>query len=141
MIELKSQKWGGWSLWLFSSYFYFSSVCISFFYKLHCSAYTDVKKNSQTQTNKICFSIRSAEAAIHRYSSKWVFLKISQYYRKTLVLDSHFKRIAELKVCNFIKKRLQRRYFPVNIGKFLWTAFFIEQVRWLLLEMKFGDDP
>ena len=34
---------------------------------------------------------------------------------------------------NFIKKRLQRRCFPVNTAKFLRTAFFIEHLQWLLL--------
>ena len=33
----------------------------------------------------------------------------------------------------FIKKRLQHRYIPVNIEKFLGTAFFIEHFSWLLL--------
>ena len=28
-----------------------------------------------------------------------------------------------LKACNFIKKRLQHRYFPVNIAKFFRTVF------------------
>ena len=35
--------------------------------------------------------------------------------------------------CNFIKKRLQRRCFPVIIAKFLRTVFFIEYLWWLLL--------
>ena len=34
---------------------------------------------------------------------------------------------------NFIKKRFRHRCFPVNIAKFFSTAFFIKQVRWLLL--------
>ena len=34
---------------------------------------------------------------------------------------------------NFIKKKLEHRYFPVNIAKILRTAFFIEHFRWLLL--------
>ena len=29
-----------------------------------------------------------------------------------------------LKACNFIKKRLQHKRFPVNIGKFLRATFF-----------------
>ena len=33
-----------------------------------------------------------------------------------------------LKTCIFIKKRLQHKYFPVNIAKFLRTAFFIENL-------------
>ena len=36
---------------------------------------------------------------------------------------------------NFIKKRLQRRFFPVNIAKFLRTTFFIEHLWWLLLTL------
>ena len=41
--------------------------------------------------------------------------------RKTLVLESLFNNVAGLKACNFIKKRLQHRCFPVNIAKFLRT--------------------
>ena len=38
------------------------------------------------------------------------------------------------KTPDFIKKRLQHRCFPVNIAKFLRTAFFIEHLRWLLIK-------
>ena len=38
-----------------------------------------------------------------------------------------------LKACNFIKTRLQHRCFPVNISKFLRTAFLTEYLKWLLL--------
>ena len=39
-----------------------------------------------------------------------------------------------MKDCNFIKKRLQRRCFPVSNVKFLRTALiFTEQLWWLLL--------
>ena len=33
------------------------------------------------------------------------------------------KNICELSACNCIKKRIQQRYFPVNIAKFLRTTF------------------
>ena len=41
--------------------------------------------------------------------------------------------------CIFLKKRLQRRCFPVGIAKFVFlgTAFFIEQLRWVLLRRDF----
>ena len=43
------------------------------------------------------------------------------------VLVSHFNKVAGLKAikknCNFIKKRLSHRCFPVNFAKFLRTAF------------------
>ena len=34
-----------------------------------------------------------------------------------------------LKICNFIKKRLRRRCFPVNIAKFFKNPFFTEHLR------------
>ena len=49
------------------------------------------------------------------------------------MLESLFSEVAELKVCNLIKKRLQHRCFPVNIVKFLRTPFSTEHLRWLLL--------
>ena len=39
------------------------------------------------------------------------------------MLDSLFNKVSGLKACNFIKKRLQRKCFSVNIAKFLRTAF------------------
>ena len=40
-------------------------------------------------------------------------------HRETPVLKSLFNKVAGLKACSFIKKRLQHRCFPVNIAKFL----------------------
>ena len=48
-----------------------------------------------------------------------MFLKVLQYPQETPVLKSLFKKVASLKVCNFIKKRPQHRCFLVNIAKFL----------------------
>ena len=38
---------------------------------------------------------------------------------ETPVLESLFNKAAGLQVCNFIKKRLQHRCFPVIIANFL----------------------
>ena len=43
--------------------------------------------------------------------------------KKTPVLKSLFKKVASLKTCIVKKKRFQHRCFPVNIAKFLRTAF------------------
>ena len=50
------------------------------------------------------------------------------------MLESIFKKAAGLKACNFIKKRLQHRCFPVNFAKFLRIPFVTGHHRWLLLE-------
>ena len=49
------------------------------------------------------------------------------------MLEFLFNKVTGLKVCSFINQRLQHRCFHVNIAKFLRTAFFIKQLRWLLL--------
>ena len=59
--------------------------------------------------------------------------KFHTFYRKTLVLESLFNRAAGLKACNFVKKRLQRRWFLQNLQIYRNT-FFAEHFRWLLLK-------
>ena len=49
-----------------------------------------------------------------------MFFEIGAEY---LVLEFLFNKVADLKACNFIKKRLQYRCLPVNIAKLLKTAF------------------
>ena len=52
-----------------------------------------------------------------------LFKKFLNIHRKTPVLGSLFNKVADQKARNVIKKRLQNRYFSVNIEKFLRTAF------------------
>ena len=56
----------------------------------------------------------------------WVLFEnvFCNVHKKTPVLEYLFNKIASLKVCNFIQKTLQHRCFPVNIAKYLRTAFF-----------------
>ena len=56
---------------------------------------------------------------IHNRCS-WKFRNI---HRKTPVLEPLFNKVADLKACNCINKRLQHRCFFVNIAKFSRTAF------------------
>ena len=42
-------------------------------------------------------------------------------------------KVVGLQSYDFIKERLQRKCFPVNVTKFLRTSFFIEHLWWLLL--------
>ena len=65
-----------------------------------------------------------------------MFLKILQYSQETTVLKSLFKKVAGLATRKSIKRRLQHSCFPVNIAEFFRTAFSIEQLWWLLLELR-----
>ena len=48
------------------------------------------------------------------------------------MLEFRFSKVAGLKACNFIQKKLRQRCFALNIVEFLRIAIFIEHVWWLL---------
>ena len=58
---------------------------------------------------------------------------MSQISQETPVLGSIFNKVAGLKDCNVIKKRLQHRCLRVKFSKLLRRTFFIEHLRWMLL--------
>ena len=58
--------------------------------------------------------------------------KLRNTHRKTPVLES-FLINCRLEGLQLYKKRLQHRYFSVNIGKFLRIYFYKEHLWWLLL--------
>ena len=49
------------------------------------------------------------------------------------MLESPFNKVVDLKACNFVKKRLQRRCFPMKFVKFLRTPFLKEHLPWMFL--------
>ena len=82
-----------------------------------------------------CFYLRTdrilqlhTEAVTQRCSVKKIFLKFLNTCARVSFLIELQARPATL-----LKKRLWRRYFPVNFEKFLSIPFFIEHLRWLLL--------
>ena len=63
---------------------------------------------------------------------KKVFLEISKNSQENTCAKVSF--LIKLQAyCNFIKKRLWHRCFPVNFAKFLRTPFLTKHLRWLLL--------
>ena len=50
------------------------------------------------------------------------------------MLEPPFNKLAGFKTCNFLKKRLQHRCFPVNIAKFLRTLILMKICEQLLLQ-------
>ena len=65
-----------------------------------------------------------------------MFLKISVLKNFAIFTEKHLYCslfLMKLKACNFIKKRLQQKCFPVNIAKFLRTPILKNICEWLLL--------
>ena len=63
-------------------------------------------------------------------------LKVCNIPRKTPVLESLFGKVASMEACNFTKKKLQHRHYPVNIAKFLRKLLFKKHHGRLLLYFK-----
>ena len=91
---------------------------------------SSIKLRAETSTQEEILTVRS---------SCWqIFIKISvlknSIHRKIPVLESYFKKVAGIEDRN---RKIQHRCFPVNIAKFLTTAFSIEQLWWMLLELRY----
>ena len=65
---------------------------------------------------------------------KKMFLKISQFSQENTCIGVSFYKVAGLQTCNFIKKRLQHRFFPVNNAKVLRTPILKNICERLFLE-------
>ena len=81
-------------------------------------------------------SFTVAVAAVCRCFSKQAFLRfLAIFTGKHLCQSLFFNKVQDHQTCNSIKNRLQHRCFPMNIAKFSRTAFFIEHLRWLFLQV------
>ena len=56
-----------------------------------------------------------------RCAWKYLFSRISQTSQENTCVGFFFSNVAVLKTCNFVKKWLQHRCFPVKFAKFLRT--------------------
>ena len=103
-------------------------IPVNYFTKWWCTGIawiTTCTKCLQKQPLKLMYkiTIQITEAVTRRYSVKKVFLKIRKNHKKTSVMESLFKNVANLKACNYIKKILQHVYLAVNFAKVLRTPF------------------
>ena len=87
-------------------------VFIFFFHLKHFSLLLCFKLSS--------FSLSSRHKSHHQRWSRenTVLIKCAKFTGKQPALEQLFNKVAGLKTWNFIKKRVQHRCFPVNIGVF-----------------------
>ena len=81
--------------------------------------------------------MKYSEAVARRCSIKKVFWKISQNSQEDTCARVSFLIKMQVKPATLLKKILWLRCFPVDFAKFLRTPFFIEHLRWLLLNIPF----
>ena len=85
-------------------------------YCYNCSRVTYINYNKN-------FCMASPEAVVQRCCVQKLLLKLRTELTGKYQCRSLFNKVAGLQTCNFIKKRLQDSCFPVNVAKFLRTAF------------------
>ena len=90
-------------------------------------------KFSMIWTGKQSCDNETAQKQPQMFFKRGVLKNFAIFTGKTSMLEYRFNKVAGLKVCSFIKKRLQHCCFPLNVRKLSGTAFFIEDLRWLLL--------
>ena len=86
------------------------------------------------------FSLIVAPVFLPAVLLKKVSEKFWKFHRKKHLLKYLFNRVACLKICNFLKKRLQHRYFPMEFTKYLRKPILKNICEQLLLEPLFHLD-
>ena len=99
----------------------------------HTHTQSHTQRQQQFEENQEC---QRTEAVVQRCSLKKVFLEISQNSQENTCTRICFLIKETLLKQTLLKRRLRHRCFPVNLVKFLRTAFFIERLWWLLLKVR-----
>ena len=114
-------------------------ICSLMFRTTEKQIYLPGKTSDSVHSKKIFRLVRTCQNFVkdrsshRRRSLKKGVLKFRKFHRKTPVLESLFSKVAGLRACNFIKKRLQQRCFPVKFAKFLRTTILKNICEQLLL--------
>ena len=80
-----------------------------------------------------CCVIAAQKQPLGVFYKKSCFVRFGKFHRKTTVIESLFNKVADLQACNFTKKRLQHRCFPVKFVKFFRTTILKNICERLLL--------
>ena len=105
------------------------------FWSIYCKVFsvtwpnfTIVKYNSKISSiyNQIKISKRYNEQV---FNKKVVLKNFAIFAEKYLRWSLFLNKNVGLQSWNFIKKRLKHKFFPVNISKFLRTAFLLKNKR------------
>ena len=99
-------------------------------YCYNCSRVTYINYNKN-------FCMASPEAVVQRCCVQKLLLKLRTELTGKYQYRSLFDKVAGLQTCNFNKKRLQYRCFPVNFAKFLGTSILKNIYKRLLLYLKY----
>ena len=95
----------------------------------HCNL-VQVKVTPNRCFTKLVVKAHTTKAIARRCSVKKVFSEISQNLQENTC--------SRVRPATLLKKRLWRRWFPVNFAKFLRTSFLTEHLRWLLLSLMYN---
>ena len=68
-----------------------------------------------------------------------IFLKFRNIHSEISVLESLLNKVAELQACNVIKKTTPTQVFSCEYCEVFKNSFFIEHLRWLVLQVLYKN--
>ena len=103
-----------------------------------CSTNWEVSVASSSLKSSETNNLSSASSILNSVSITYIILEKFQLSRCSSSRSQMLLKIGVLlpMPATLLKKTLQHRCFRVNIAKLLRVAFFIEQLRWLLLTLE-----
>ena len=111
------------------------TLCCNFNFKTagECNTALKIEGRSNTQKQSPEVFLKISQISQENICVEVSFLQpeavFNKFHRKTPVLESLYNKVADLQVCNFFKKRLQHRSFPVQICKTFKNTYFEEHLR------------
>ena len=69
----------------------------------------------------------------------YIFLKFRNIHSEISVLESLLNKVAELQACNVIKKTTPTQVFSCEYCEVFKNSFFIEHLRWLVLQVLYKN--
>ena len=99
---------------------YLCNVSRKFLIKIDSMWRHEIKEQAPRLT--LLYRSRTIRSNHRRCCLRKLFLRISQYLQEATVLESIFKKSADLQTCNFIKKRPQQ--FSCEYCKMFNTTYF-----------------
>ena len=110
-------------------------------FKINFSKLLTLKDLSLRATQVQIFTVqivieKTTKGAFCRYSSKQVFLKISQNLQENTCVGVSFNKVAGLKVQEFFRKGTPTQVLSCKCCEIFKNRFFIEQFWWLSQQLQ-----
>ena len=105
------------------SFFHLAKFWMAFF-----CFWENVLLNSHVPCYVTCSCRKTFKSRLQTFSKTGVLKNFAILSQEKTCVEASLRLSFRTEGLHFYLKKIQRRCFPVNIARFLWTAFFIEDL-------------